>query len=665
MLRNLIDEAVQDPSGNRSFFYVGDVKQSIFAWRGGDPRLFREIFDHYNAARPGVIAEAHLVKSYRSGPPVIEAVNRVFGAAAVISRLFPGEAAAAWNREWRAHESARPERGGHVALLHAADEDERFATALRLLREIQPLARGLSCALLVQDNAAAAALADFLRREGGLPAVAESDLHVCTDHPLGAGLLALVKAAAHPGDTLAQAHVRMTPLGRLLEADGLATREALTRRILGQIHTEGFERTVDTWLRRLEPSLRVDDRFSRQRARQFAAAAGLFDATGSREVAEFVQFMERHTVRDSDTADAVRVMTVHKAKGLDFDVVILPDLEGTKLDERREGLAVRRAANREVEWILDLPTKPFYEQDDQLMAQVRSDEANACYENLSLLYVAMTRAKQAMYVIAKPPGKSTSRNFPKLLAETLGEASQTLRVGALELAGAYQAGDPDWHQRGTPPSPTAAAAVAISPVGPEAGAGSRRLPSRRPSAGKGAELPGSLLFALEGSEASDFGTAVHELLAQVEWLDAAGLAEFGAAWEKRGAAGREAMACLRASSLAEVWTRPESAQAEVWREREFEVVLDDTWVTGVFDRVVVERDATGRVRRVTVFDFKTDRVAGGQEVAAVTARHAAQLNLYRRVVALLTGIDAAAVGCELVLTRLRQRAMVPLATGGK
>jgi ATP-dependent helicase/nuclease subunit A len=55
VLRNLIDEAVQDPSGTRSFFYVGDVKQAIFAWREGDAGLFREIFNHYNAAAPGTI----------------------------------------------------------------------------------------------------------------------------------------------------------------------------------------------------------------------------------------------------------------------------------------------------------------------------------------------------------------------------------------------------------------------------------------------------------------------------------------------------------------------------------------------------------------------------------------------------------------------------------
>jgi hypothetical protein len=60
-----------------------------------------------------------------------------------------------------------------------------------------------------------------------------------------------------------------------------------------------------------------------------------------------------------------------------------------------------------------------------------------------------------------------------------------------------------------------------------------------------------------------------------------------------------------------------------------------------------------------VFDFKTDRVAGESGLAEVVARHAAQLEIYRRVAAMLAGLDVEAVGGELVLTRLRRRVVVP------
>ena len=671
VLRNLIDEVVQDASRMRTFFYVGDVKQAIFTWREGDPRLFREIFDHYNAIQPGTIAEEHLVHSWRSGEPVIAMVNQVFGDKAVMKDLFPGPATDMWTREWQDHKSARPELRGQAALLHgpalgSKDEEERarFAIAVELLQEIEPLERGLTCALLVQDNKTATALAEYVRRYAGMPALAESDLHVCTDNPLGAALLALMQAAAHPGDTLAQEHLKMTPLGAALAAARIETSETLTRRVLGQIHAEGFERTVAAWIQRLEPAIAADDGFTRERAGQFTAAARLFDETGSRDVAEFVAFMERHTLREGEAASAVRVMTIHKSKGLGFDVVILPDLEGIRLDCRRDGLAVQRSVAREIEWVLDLPSKVFLAADPVLSAHVRAAEADACYENLSLLYVAMTRAKRAMYLIAKPAGASTSRNFPKLLAETLGGETAPVRVGRREFAGAFSVGDADWfggRERGE------------GADGGEQEAGSeddgarplrvpgrvRRWPARRASAGKAATVAGAQLFSLQRSGAADFGTAVHGLLAEVEWAEEKTAAEIAETWRARGVDAElceEALACLRAPELSSLWSRPKAAGAEVWRERAFEVVVEGAWITGVFDRVVVER-ANGRATRVTVIDFKTDR-GSEAELPELVARHAGQLNTYRRVAAILAGVNENAVEAILMFTRMRRRVVV-------
>ena len=642
VLRNLIDEAVQDPTGARSFFYVGDVKQAIYAWREGDARLFREIFDHYNAATPGAIREQRLDRSWRSGPAVIAMVNRALGDAEALRRLFPAETVARWTREWRDHESAQPALGGYAELRHAEDEAGRFAATLKIVVETQALERGLSVAVLVQKNSTAAELADYLRREGRLPAVAESDLHVGTDNPLTCALLALCRAAAHPGDEAAWQHIKMTPLGAVLAAENCATADALAARLLGEIHAEGFERTMEAWARKLEPALAPDDAFSRERGRQLAEAARLFDETGSRDVAEFGQFVARHTVRDADTAAVVRVMTVHKAKGLGFDVVILPDLEGTKLATRRRGLAVQRAPDRSVEWVLDLPPVTFYAPDPVLTAHVAAAEADACYEELAVLYVAMTRAKQAIYLVTEPIGTAKSHNFPRLLQETLGDE--------------WTAGDAHWFKKiGAP-----AAAVVPDPALPALNVALvkrvERRPTRAPSESKGGEVSGARLFALAENGAVDFGRAVHALLAQVEWGGAAEVARLIAAWRDSGVAAREALGCVQAPALASVWTRPASAgRVEVWRERAFELVHAGSWVTGVFDRVVIEYDGTNRVSRATVLDFKTDR-----ETDTALVRHAGQMNLYRQAVAKLTGLAPAQVASYLVLTAGPRQLPVPV-----
>lgn len=660
VLRNLIDEAVQDPEGRRSLFYVGDVKQAIYAWRGGDPRLFREIFDHYNEVAPGTIEEDRLDKSWRSGPAIIATVNRVFGDAAVLARLVPAVAAERWTREWRDHVSAKPQLGGQVAWLHGDDDEARAALTLKLLSEINPLERGLSVAVLVQSNDAATWLADYLRREGGLPAVAASDLHVCMDNPLTTAVLALLQAAAHPGDRFAWEHVRMTPLAGLLESG-----EALTRDVLRQVNEDGFARTVETWLRRLEPAVGADDAFSRERARQLTEAAQRFDATGSRDVAEFVQFAERHVVRDAETAAVVRVMTIHKSKGLGFDVVVLPDLEGNSLaTRRRDGLAVQRTAERAVDWVLDMPPKLFHEHDEVLAAHVAEAEADAAYEKLCLFYVATTRAKRAMYLITKPVGeKSTSDNFPRLLTETLGAVgcAGTARIGSWECDAVFSEGDEAWFEaitRQDDAEEDASGPEKLVPLAEVVAA--ERHPARTPSGTKAGMVTGAALFGAASSGAANFGTAVHRAFAAVEWGGVT--SELLAAWKAAGLGEpvvAEATACLEARGLAEVFARRPGA--EVWRERTFEIVIAGEWITGVFDRVVLVRDAEGRIVEAIVYDFKTDRTTP-DEAPQVATRYAGQMGIYRQAAARLAGLPEMRVRCVLVLTALR--GAVEVAAGG-
>jgi len=684
ILKNLIDEVIQDPDGRRSFFYVGDVKQAIYSWRGGDPRLFGEVFSHYNAAPGtagelrGAISERHLDESWRSGPPIIEMVNRVFGAAEVLEDLFcetDGESSDGdwcesaggvreWNAQWRDHRSARPELGGHAALLLVEGDSRnkevgkhaRFATTLALLRELPLPSAEFSIAVLVQNNATAAELSDYLRREGGIEAVAEADLHVCTDNPVGAALLACVQAAAHPGDRLARAHVAASPfLGGGLSPLDLA--EPLFG--LGPI------------IERLEAQL-SEDTFGRLRLRQWSLAAAEFEAGvgagGSRDPDEFIAFMRRYTLREPDSAGVVRAMTIHKSKGLGFDAVILPDLEGQRLAQKRDGLAVKRDEERQVEWVLDLPRREIAEQVEVLRDTLREAEAEGLYENLSKLYVAMTRAKRALYtIIEAPKPTSKSANFPKLLVETLSEgfighgvavadratapegadAPREVRVGAVALRGLWEAGDFGSVVAGVQ-------AVAAPEVEPRTwpvrveGAGEPqflRLVARRPSDNESGMRTAEQLFAWSSarSDSVSLGREVHRLFAQVGWDES----PTAARRRELGEAEKTVAACLTAPALAQVWApRP---NCELWRERRFEAVIGDQWITGVFDRVIVDCAENGDPLRAEVYDFKTD-----EDTAGAAQRHAPQLALYRAAVAQLTGLPEAKVRSFLVLTKTKE-----------
>ena len=184
-----------------------------------------------------------------------------------------------------------------------------------------------------------------------------------------------------------------------------------------------------------------------------------------------------------------------------------------------------------------------------------------------------------------------------------------------------------------------------------------RLPARTPSGTERSVLQGAQVFALSASAGAERGTAVHALLAEIGWRRTGEGGVESELWNHADASIRaEAQACLDAPALAEVFARPSEALggSELWRERAFEVVLDGHWITGICDRVVIARESDGAARRAWVWDFKTDRVGDRAGALRAAERYAEQLELYRRVVARLTGLAEKEVRCGLVFTQIRE-----------
>ena len=210
-----------------------------------------------------------------------------------------------------------------------------------------------------------------------------------------------------------------------------------------------------------------------------------------------------------------------------------------------------------------------------------------------------------------------------------------------------------------PPEPGAAA---IEPIRTGAADRRGRLPARRPSDTRAGRVPCAALFLLAGESTADFGAAVHALLASVEWWSAGGAGAWASAQRQAGADEAvltEVFECLNEPALARLFARPPGL-AEVWRERSFEGVLDGVWVSGVFDRVVVERDAAGGApTRVLVVDFKSDRIDDWEQIRRATERHSGQLEFYRRVAALLTGVSPGGIECQLLFTGPRRAITLP------
>jgi len=638
-VENLIDEVVQDPSGERTFFCVGDQKQSIYQWRGGDPRLFDRVKKKYDQGTGDEFKVDSLNKSWRSCPDVLKMVNQVFGNAEKLEPFDENKSAIKrWSEIWGEHKSAKNRVGekGHSLYLQVDDKEDRWPVVAQLLKKLQPINNRLECAILVQSNRAARDLVNHLRGAGlGMPIVGESATNPGADNPLGMALLSLFRAAAHPEDGFSAGHVGLTPLSKFLPPK-TAERQSALRDIQRDIYQQGFEAVARQWIGQLDSKL---DDFARWRAPQFLELARQFDQSGSRDIDAFLRFVPAQEITEASGASVVQVMTIHKAKGLTFDITIVPDLEGKRLDQaRNEALHTQRKNDGEADWVLDLPGKDICMQDDSLKVSVAEARSEACYESFCKLYVALTRSSHGLYVITAKPGNS--ENYAQLLTTTLAKGEDNSFGDESEPANViFEEGSFDWVR--------AKLVEEAKPVAePEligAKRGDARLAKRR-AAGHGAVvLSGAQLVAFGGADAISFGLAVHKVFEQIEWVDDTTPAKLEALREPMPEAVDEVARCLADETVAKRLAKPEG-DVQLWRERAFDVVLDNEMISGVFDRVHVYAD------RAEVLDFKSDRVGDESLLQQAAKKYEPQMATYRQALAKLTGLKEFSIECSLVFT---------------
>jgi len=664
VLSNLADEVIQDTSGERSFFFVGDVKQAIYGWRGGNARLFAALLDRYAPS----IEKSNLSVSYRSSQPVIDTVNAVFSP---LPDDFPAAARESWGLFWQKHKPAE----GHVpATGYAAiveppydgtekpGEEEIRGVVAGILNAIDPAARGLSAAVLVRSNEAGRRIVQFLRQACPSMTIVHEGRANILDHPLVALLLSLVKYAFHPGDTLAMRHLQMSALHKALAECGDYS-STLPLCLLREIRGEGFQPFLRRWAERFMPAEAKP--FERKRLQDLLGAAGEFDAAGNGDCDAFIAFVEQYTVQDLAASSSIRVMTIHQAKGLEFDLVILPELMGSSMTAGSgpDFLTDREAVFDSPQWGLKTPRKLVTEADPVLADAFHRHTADESFESLCVLYVAMTRARSALYMVTAYPGNSaTAMNPAALLKQKLTGGMKTLTGRKVDLAGVqanylYEKGDADWFAASPrrPASRGKKKEIEAAALPLPAAARMRRIePSRR----DGFERRVASLFDVETREVLDFGTAIHHLLEQVEWIDAADPEAIIAAWLRESADSPAVQRdvtvqfrrCLQVETVRNALARP-SGPHRLWREKHFEIVLDGALVSGQFDRVLIVEDKAGRPVKASVLDYKSNRIATDVEFDRTVSHYREQMALYGRALSVILHLPPEAIRLQLLFTR--------------
>ncbi len=676
---------------DRSFFVVGDDKQSIFSFQGAAPLMFermRTAFETRFRAGGKPFERVRLQTSFRSTMGILAAVDGVFRPLPHQDGLVqPGDV-------WPGHESIKDKLPALVEVWPRvkaeprdvdpewripvdalAEDDPASELADRVARKIQSLCAPLSSdrvhegrsrrqrpvrpgdilVLVRTRNAFFEAVIRALKKQR--IAVAGADRLDVANHIAVMDLVAAGRAALLPDDDLSLACVLKSPLFGLDDDDLIALAPGRKGPLLAALgaspelrHREAHA-TLARWRTRASATpfafyvelLGRDGGRRLMEARlgpeahdaidEFLRLALVHEKEGAPSLGMFlgqVEALESSIKRDMENAaDAVRVMTVHAAKGLEAKIVFLPDtcsVPAPSLDPVVFDLAAEEEGAAPV-----LAWSPRKGDDPPAVAAAREDRRRATMrEYRRLLYVAMTRAEERLYLSGffrakEPPGECWDA-MVRAAFEVAPEGT------TIEHVPAFWGGDDVVMRLTTPgesesaPPPKAAAEQVgfdlappwlAAPAPDETPLAARLRPSR----------VGGGQASAERRQGARFGTVVHELLQHLPEIAAA----------QRGAAGRTFLtarafpADQREPALAaafDVLAKPELAvlfgpgsRAEVavsGRLRRADG--GERIVDGTVDRLAVTPDG------IVVADFKTGAVP-----SETPQRYVEQLALYRRV----------------------------------
>lgn len=629
-LKELVQNAAEAGAigESRSAMAVGDMKQSIYTWRGASARPFDDIAG-WEAFRD---CHRDFKDSHRYGPNIAAFVNRVFGVDNIrVGDIIPeacGTSVLKWQEIWIdhvSHEAADYVKVVAAKLDEADEEDDEILPVLyRELSDLwarhQEAKSSETVGVLVRNNDNGLKVAEYLRTKG-LPVVWEG-VSPIGDIPVVQAVLALLKLADHPEDTAAWVTVNELIDIRSILFPTCAQASVLSAVVARDLSQQGLARTLKDYCGRLRACGKLAaEGLTAEKLCQLVELGVAFESRASNDggMDAFLSFVEQSNRRElASSAEVIRILTIHRSKGLGIDHVFVPLFEGTRATSAID--APKRSAPLfdGGAWVLShLPRgcEQFSEQTRKAYAKMRDDRFA---EALRTYYVALTRAKKSLFVIF--PEDETEPDY------TQGLLMRDLIVQALDGDLPYVSGTLPAMATSESSSRTHAGWPVI---------GSRESVARvSPSVGGSHEarhVSARTLFDAAHGAAARHGIDVHARYEAIEWADEATAAELPPAFRA-------------------AFVQP-SSEAAVWRERKYELFVNGCWETGRFDRVVFT--GSGDARRATIYDFKTNARRANETPADFAARlHATydtQMRDYRRALARLTHLPEGRIALKMLL----------------
>ena len=411
----LLTEAISHVQG--SSLIVGDVKQSIYRWRSGDWRLLNDIESQFSKEQ---IEAQSLKTNYRSERNIIEFNNNFFRHAAELEYLalqeLNEEEAKQLQRAYADVEQLIPEDhqpNGEVIIRLLQSEDYQEETLQQIATTISKLSeRGIrqhEIAILVRMNANIPMIAQYIMKQ--MPEITiVSDEAFRLDASPAVNLLVLaLRLLTHPDDQLAKATiVKIWRCDVLQEKDFMLSSYDLNTLLPDSfiIHQEELlTLSLYELVERLYAIFKLE-----QLNDQSAYICAFFDylstyitdhtASIDDFLAEWDETLCSKTIQ-SDETDGIRIISIHKSKGLEFKYVICPFCDWP-LERNGDILWCQP----EEEPFCQLPIAPIDYSKKQMMGTIYEhdylhEHLQNAVDNLNLLYVAFTRACKGLYIIGR------------------------------------------------------------------------------------------------------------------------------------------------------------------------------------------------------------------------------------------------------------------------
>ncbi len=365
------------PGAAVSNLIVGDVKQSIYRFRDSDWSLLgRGVQEQF----PKADVEP-LDCNWRSSRAVVNFNNAFFADAA--EKLGLKEIYSDVRQEVRSAET----QTGYVKVSFCNEQMDEVLASISRAREHGALWGDI--AVLVRTNKVGARVADYLI-DKSIPVISDDSLNLKSSSAVRR-LVALLEAYENPSDSISAY---------------LAQSMAIT--LPDSYHSlVDFCESLIRSIRDYEPEAFAGETLFVQ---TFMDELQTWTNANGNNLKYFLQYWDEndHFISSPEDSDAVRIITVHKSKGLEFPYVIFPFAEevtlykgGSKwcrLDLKRDGKPS----------VLDgiYPVELYSYTLDSLFADSYREEAQSqLVDNLNIFYVALTRAEKSLHIIAKPPTK--------------------------------------------------------------------------------------------------------------------------------------------------------------------------------------------------------------------------------------------------------------------